>query len=142
MPERQCVGCKRQADWGCEAERYPSSKDDPLAVVDRQGDWWRWSNPARLPMTVDDEQTWACPRQDLHRRGYVWHQMLLYYGFYKKGHLPQLGAVMDQSNKAVEIFRIFDAINAECDEAQLNKVTARQAGENPAAQAKARGRRG
>ena len=34
----------------------------------------------------------------------------------RKGHMPQSGAVMDQSNKAMEVFRVFDDINAECDE--------------------------
>ena len=47
--------------------------------------------------------------------------MLLYYGLYRKGHMPQPGAVMDQANKAIEVFRVFDDVNAECDEALIDK---------------------
>jgi hypothetical protein len=47
--------------------------------------------------------------------------MLLYYGFYKKGFLPQAGAVMDQSNRAMEVFRVLDDINGECDQEETNR---------------------
>ena len=116
MPERQCSGCKRQADWGCEAVRYPSNEENPDAQQDEDGSWWAWWKPAHLPLSVDGEETFACPRQDLRKRAYAWHRMLLFYGMYKKGHLPQPGAVMDQSNKAIELFRIFDDVNFECDQ--------------------------
>jgi hypothetical protein len=77
-------------------------------------------------MTVDDEESWACPRQDLKQRGQEWHRMLLYYGFYRKGHLPQQGAVMDQANKAMEVFRVFDDVNVECDDALIERAKAGQ----------------
>ena len=142
MPERQCVGCKRQAEWGCEAEKYPTTSNDPQATQDTKGNWWRWNKPSLLPMTVDGEESWACPRQDLKRRGPEWHRMLLYYGMYRKGHLPQPGAVMDQANKAIELFRVFDDVNAECDEALLDRVKAGRERDRKAAETPSRGRRG
>jgi len=117
LPERQCHKCKRQKDWGCESERVPSGPEDHTATQDENGEWWGWKNPSHLPLSVDGEETWACPRQDLKRRPREWNTMLFYYGFYKqKGLLPQPGAIMDQSNKAMSVFRVFDDINSECDE--------------------------
>ena len=127
MPERQCEGCKRQKDWGCEAERFPAKKTDPGARPDPNGNWWRWTNPSTLPMTVDGEESFACPRQDIRLRPQAWQRMLLFYGFYKKGHLPQAGAIMDQANKAIEVFRVFDDVNSEVDKALHDQETAKQA---------------
>jgi hypothetical protein len=126
MPERQCDRCTRQKEWGCSAVRYPSHKDDPAARPNERGEWWGWINPADMPLTVDGEETYACPRQDVRTRRMSWQRMLLFYGFYKKGHLPQTGAVMDQSNKAMELFRIFDDANYECDKALEEKDAARR----------------
>jgi hypothetical protein len=121
MPERQCHKCKRQTEWGCEASRFVSSEEDPNAAKDADGIWWAWSKPSMLPMTVDDEESWACPRQDIKQRGPVWSKILFYYGFYKKGHLPQAGGLEDQSNKAIALFRIFDNVNAECDGVEVDR---------------------
>ena len=117
MPERQCHGCTRQKDWGCTATRFPSSEENPEATRDKAGNWWGWHNGSALPLTIDGEDTHACPRQDVHERAYVWQRMFLYYGMFKNGFLPQAGAIMDQSNKAVEVFRVFDDANAEADNA-------------------------
>ena len=57
--------------------------------------------------------------------------MLLYYGMYRKGHLPQVGAVMDQSNKAIELFRVLDEINFECDAALEAEDRAKRRREAP-----------
>jgi hypothetical protein len=144
MPERQCNGCKRQAEWGCEAEKYLSSKDDPEARPDVNGDWWAWRKPALMPLTVDGEEDWSCPRQDVRRRGREWSRMLFYWGFYKKGHLPQAGGLEDQSNKAMELFRVFDDVNAECDQAELDRVKEgemRAAQFGPVVEERDRGRR-
>jgi hypothetical protein len=127
MPERQCEGCNKKREWGCEAERSPAEPKAPGARPDGKGGWWRWSNPATLPMTVDGEESYACPRQDIQRRPQAWSRMLLFYGFYKKGHLPQAGAIMDQANKAIEVFRVFDDVNSEVDKALHDRETAKQA---------------
>jgi hypothetical protein len=127
MPERQCVKCTKQAEWGCEAFKYRSDENDRRAIPDDNGGWWAWFKPSHLPMTVDGEESYACPRQDLKQRAQAWNRMLLYYGMYKQGFLPQAGAIMDQSNKAMELFRIFDQVNGECDEAQAERTRAGQA---------------
>ena len=110
MPERDCVKCSAQqkADWGCKAYRWV--KDDGEV---------EWLNPAQVPLSWEDgEDWWACPRQDLHENPQMWGQMLLYYGMFKAGFLPDNGAVSTQSAFAVEVFRIFDAANAKADEAK------------------------
>lgn len=110
MPERTCVGCVNQREWGCTAKKYREVRlgEDPAEA---------WVNPSFLPMEVDgDENYFACPRQPLKENPEMWQRLLLYYGMYQKGFLPQSGAVMDQSNGAIEAFRILDAVNQECDE--------------------------
>jgi len=115
MPERQCRGCTKQDEWGCRAFKYQTTEENPAAQPALDGTWWAWDRPAHLPLSFDGEETYACPRQDLKERPYAWHRMFLYYGMYKAGHLPQSGSVMDQANKAVEVFRVFEDVNAECD---------------------------
>jgi hypothetical protein len=127
MPERQCVGCKKQVEWGCEAYREKVLPKTAGARPDQHGNWWLWHNPARLPMTVDDEESYACPRQDLKERPREWSRMLMFYGLWKKGHLPQGGSVLDQSNRAMELFQILDAVNAEADKAQMDQERERRA---------------
>lgn len=111
MPERQCRGCRRQEEWGCEAELV----GDP--ALGREA----WRDPAMLPLTVDDEDIYCCPRQNIHRRPAEWGAMLKYYSMYKNGFLPQPGATMDQSNYAVEVFRVFDDVNHMCDVEQMKR---------------------
>ncbi len=114
MPERSCKGCTRQEEWGCRAVKYrePEPHEDPQDA---------WVNPAWLPITLDGEDTYACPRQSLMENPEEWSRLLMYYGFYQKGHLPQTGSIIDQSNCLMEAFRILDAVNAECDEQKRAK---------------------
>lgn len=114
MPERDCQGCTRQDEWGCEAEFIgPVPKgEDP-----RDG----WVRPAHLPLNLDGVETFACPRQTLRRDPVYWAHLLKYYAMYNKGFLPQSGAIVDQCNKTIEVFRILDQVNGECDEANKAK---------------------
>ncbi|QXN72637.1 tail assembly chaperone [Rhodobacter phage RcZahn] len=109
MPERSCAGCTKQEEWGCEAFKFrePEPHEDPRDA---------WHKPAYLPITLDGEDTYACPRQSLHRQPDEWSRLLMYYGFYQKGHLPQTGSIIDQSNCLLQAFRILDAVNSEVDE--------------------------
>lgn len=61
--------------------------------------------------------------------------MLFYYSFYKQGMLPQPGAIMDQANKAMAVFRILDDVNAECDRQPTDRT---RGAREPAAQRGAR----
>lgn len=74
-----------------------------------------WHKPAKTPLGVLGEDIYSCPRQDLLHRPREWAAILKFYGMYKSGHFPDRGSVVDQSNKAIELFRIIDDANAECD---------------------------
>lgn len=114
MPDRQCSGCTSQEEWGCTAKRI--KPDDP--DEDPQDSW---QNPAYMPITLDDEDTYACPRQHIHENPRYWAQLLKFYSFYKNGYLPQAGAVIDQANQLMEAFRILDQTNADCDAQEREK---------------------
>jgi hypothetical protein len=64
------------------------------------------------------ETTYACPRQHLRENPYYWGKILKYYGYYKKGFFPDEGGVSSQCNKAMEIFRILDDANVQCDKVE------------------------
>lgn len=109
MPDRECQGCVQQDEFGCFAKKWrePEPDEDPRNA---------WVNPAHIPITLDGEEFYACPRQTLREDPREWGHLLRYYGFYLKGFLPQPGSIIDQSNCLMEAFRVLDAVNAECDE--------------------------
>lgn len=115
MPERQCLGCKNQQAWGCTARKVRPTRED-----EEERD--TWENPAALPLDVDGEEIWNCPRQHLLEDPKFYSVALKFYAMYKSGFLPQAGAVCDQSNKAIELFRVLDDVNAMCDHEQLEEV--------------------
>ena len=120
MPERSCSGCAKQKAWGCTATKSEVPPGTQGAVPSRDGKtWWLWQNPAAMPLIFDGETTYACPRQTLKDDGRGWSKLFRYYGMFKAGFLPQAGAVFDQSAKAIDLFLIIDAVNAEAD-ASLN----------------------
>lgn len=110
MPERRCDTCKRQAEWGCTAKRirWPEEGEEDGPE--------NWKDPASLPVAMDGEELWACPRQPLRENGRWFGRLFLLYGLYAKGFLPNAGAVADQVNATVELFTIIDQANADCDE--------------------------
>lgn len=116
MPERQCAGCTSQDEWGCFARRVKPDADGE----DPQDSWFQ---PAYMPITLDGEDTFACPRQPIRENPRYWSQLLKLYSFYKNGYLPQAGAIIDQSNHLIEAFRVLDQTNAECDAAEQAQKT-------------------
>lgn len=128
MPERKCHSCKRQDDWGCHAYRWETTEDDPDGLPDRDGRFWRWEKGSHLPIVFMGEETHACPRQAVRDTGREWGHLLKFYAMYKQGYLPASGAVVDQSNKAVELFAILDDINGEVDR-ELDKSAAQKRAE-------------
>ena len=123
MPERNCAGCKNQAQWGCEAVSYEVVLPGGAREV-------RWHKASNGLAQLNGEDLFACPRQDIKNRPMVWHRMLLFYGMYKQGHLPDQGAVVDQSNFTMELFRLFDQVNFDCDEALDGERRRKQAQES------------
>ena len=120
MPERSCNGCTKQKEWGCTATKSEVPKETSGSVPGEGGKWWAWSNPAHLPLTFDGEETYACPRQDLNQERSKWNRLFMFFGMFKAGHLPQAGSVIDQANKALEVLRLIDDVNHDCDTALLN----------------------
>lgn len=118
MPERQCAGCTKKKEWGCTAIRW---KQHEPHEPDHPGNWVR---PAQLPVTVKGEESYACPRQHLFQNQSMWAAIFKFYGPFRKGHLPQTGAVADQSNKALEVFRVLDEANEAADRVEQEKRVA------------------
>ena len=112
MPERKCEGCKNQVMWGCFAES--------TGALDENGRG-KWSNPALIPLVIDDEEIWRCPRRPIKDEPAYWSRLLFAYGFYKKGILPDAGALTDQSNKAVMLFGVIDDISQECVDVKIER---------------------
>lgn len=110
LPERDCAACKNQAEWGCNARRW---REPPHGEPDDESNW---VEPAYLPVTFDGEETYACPRQSLKEEPVFWSRLFLLYSMFTKGHLPDKGAVVDQSNSLLEMFRIVDEANAAADD--------------------------
>ena len=128
MPERKCKGCTKQKMWGCEAKPHTVINEDtgePIIDPETKKPKVRWSNPAVIPEIFDNEETFACPRQTLHENPKEWNWLLMFYAMFKDGFLPQRGAVVDQSNKSVEILNIMNTTNQECDTA-INDREARK----------------
>ncbi len=127
MPERNCDGCKKKDLWGCTAFRWRHPEEGEPDHPDN------WVRPAAHPVTVLGETMYCCPRQHLFQNPQYWGWTLKFYGLFKKGFLPSEGGVLAQSNKALEVFRILDDANDQCDRAEEEKAK-RQRGKNPAAQ--------
>jgi hypothetical protein len=72
------------------------------------------------------EETFACPRQHLKENPAYWATILKFYGMFRKGHLPGRGAIVDQSNKAIEVFRILDDANDACDHEEARRAREQQ----------------
>ena len=85
-----------------------------------------WQNPASSPVRVLEENHWACPRQTLKENPLEWSRLLFYYDLFKKGHLPDEGSVSSQSNAMMEILRIIDNENADCDRIIAEKEARKQ----------------
>ena len=121
LQDRDCAVCTRQTEWGCNA-----------SPGDQGG---AWLDHAVLPIRIDGEEVWRCPRRPIKDDPGYWRRLLFFYGMFKKGHLPDPGAVSEQSNKAMQMFAIVDDVVADCAAEQANR---RSAAGPPDGQAKRR----
>lgn len=121
MPERQCHKCTRHKDWGCEAYKWREPDEDTL---DERSECW--INPADMPLAIDGEETYQCPRRTLKDDPQGWNRIFNFYAMYKNGFLPQEGSVIAQSNAAIEAFRIIDDVNSECDDELADRAKAKR----------------
>ena len=81
------------------------------AYTDRDG-VEQWARAAYMPLRFMGEETYACPRQPLR----------------------EAGAVLDQSNYAMEVFALIEDVVHECDKAEDNARAARKAAGDERAQ--------
>lgn len=86
-----------------------------------------WENPAIIPLRIDSEEVYRCPRRPIKEDPQYWDKLLFYFGMYKKGHLPDPGSVSEQSNKIMQVFRIVDDIVADCVKEKAERERQRQA---------------
>jgi hypothetical protein len=116
LPERNCAGCTRQKEWGCDARQ----------IVDEHGEE-KWIDAAPIPLQIDGEEVRRCPRRPLKDDPRYWNRLLFFYGLYKQGHLPDPGAVTEQSHKAMELFQIIGDVADDCAREKAERERRKQA---------------
>jgi hypothetical protein len=118
MPERVCESCTLQKIWGCDA--YDTGELDELGMP-------VWVNPAHLPIEVDGELTYRCPRRPIKDDPRLFSDLLFHYVLFQKGHLPDDGGTLNQSFKAMQLFGLIeDTING-CSQQQQQRERERAA---------------
>ena len=113
-----CNSCVNQVEWGCDAEE--TDQDDPMGGK-------VWLRGTQLPLTIDGEMVWRCPRRPILDDPAYWRKLLFHYGLFHDGHLPDQGAVSDQSFKAMSLFGIIDDVMAECERERADQTAAKRA---------------
>lgn len=121
MPERQCKGCTRQVEWGCEAVRWRTPEEG-----ERDGPE-NWVKPSALPTKVQEDEVYFCPRQGIKQDPRTFGRLLMFYQMYKAGYLPDSGAIVDQSNVMIETLRVFEEENLNCDQVLADRDRAKKA---------------
>lgn len=99
LPERECTRCTaaQQRAWGCFAER------------NAQG---AWENKAKLPLSLDGEDSPQCPRRPIKDDPQLFRTVLTYHSWWLKGFLPDAGGITDQSARGMTLLTLVDqAIN-------------------------------
>lgn len=120
LPERDCARCtsSKQKEWGCHA----TQKQDGS-----------WENKAALPLKLDDEEHWRCPRRPVKDDPGFFRRLFFFHGLYKKGQLPAKGGVVDQSDRMMNLLRLVDHAEDEV-RAELQERQRRRANRNRKAQ--------
>jgi hypothetical protein len=103
LDDRSCEGCTRQEEWGCFGKklREPVEGEDPRAA---------WTNPAVVPLQIEGEDWYACPRQHIRENPEWWSRLTMYYAAYEKGFLPDAGAFNDQSMSGMLTLQLLDGM--------------------------------
>ncbi len=114
MKERDCATCTKalQKQFGCDAYK------DEKGV---------WQNKARMPLLLDGEQTWACPRRPIKDNPLYWQRLLFFYNGYKAGYLSRPGGLGRQSVRLMTLVHLMSATFDEADEEQMQKERQRAA---------------
>lgn len=104
------MGCKRQVEWGCNARKVKPYPEEGETEVDC------WEAPAMMPLVIDGEERYVCPRRTLLDEPEFWNRLLLYHRAFDKGILPNEGALQDQSNAGMVALGILSSAIAQAHE--------------------------
>lgn len=86
--------------WGCDAVKRIDGT---------------WENPASVPLQLDGEDQFACPRRPVKDDPLYFKRLMFFYGLYQKGTLPDSGGVMDQSERGLTLLRLVENIESEAE---------------------------
>jgi hypothetical protein len=106
LTERVCSTCtkKQMREWGCDAAKNEKGE---------------WVNKSALPMEVDGEDSWACPRRPVKDDPLLFSEVMSHYGLYKEGVLADEGAINSQATKYVAVMRLVHSVVSECRAEQM-----------------------
>lgn len=75
---------------------------------------WGCERDAALPLTVDGEDIFRCPRRPILEEPVYFSAVFRAYGDYQRGILPENGGVLDQPARLLQSFRVIDEAAADC----------------------------
>jgi len=103
LPDRTCVGCTRQVEWGCESD-------------------------AALPQfQLDDEVLYRCPVRGFLEDPNGFNHLFSAYRWAKNGHFPDPGTWLDQPSGFMEAIDLIDRALEEASEEDKRRQKYRQA---------------
>ncbi len=105
--------------WGCDAEE--TDKEDP------QTGEKIWIKAAQVPLVMDGENVWRCPRRPIKDDPKYWEKLLFHYQLFRDGYLTDGGSIMDQSFKAITLFGAVQDIQSEADRQKAENEAVRRA---------------
>lgn len=118
MPERVCKTCVNQVLWGCDA--VETDQEDP------QYGGKVWLGGSLMPLEIDGEMVWRCPRRPLKDAPEYWSRLLFFFSHFQEGHLPDDGAISSQSHKAMIMFGVIQDVLAEVEKDKAERAAARR----------------
>lgn len=86
-----------------------------------------WRDPAALPLTIDGEEVWRCPRRPLKDAPAYWAELMDAYDLFKRGHLPDPGHVSEQSARGLTLLRLTDQMVESCRQERIERERTRAA---------------
>lgn len=103
LPERNCQTCTsvKKELWGC-------AKD------------------AVEHVEIDGEVFKRCPRLPLLRNPELYSELFWLYSNYKRGILPDSGALYDQSAKYIFLMRYIESVLSECEAYKAEEITKKE----------------
>lgn len=101
LPERDCLTCTKQIQWGCETD-------------------------AMIPLNMDGEELYRCPRRPWLDNPQLYNELFDYYNWMEKGYLPDPGTYDDQGVKFRPFMGIIRTALHDAQKATHERQVARQ----------------